>query len=151
MWRLIAFIIIFAVFLAFIVFNLENKCDVSFGIKTIENIPVFLTAFSSFVLGMLFAVPFVLSFGKKRKKNPESDSSGLHGHRDDQPGGKKKRLKSKRMNSSEESGADASNQESPETGQATRGSSRDSEKITRDEAFKLADQIKRENNFNGIF
>ena len=70
MWRLIAFILICAIFLAFVTLNLENKSDVSFGFRTFNEIPVFLTAFSSFVLGMLFAIPFVLSFGRKRRKAP---------------------------------------------------------------------------------
>ena len=74
MWRLIAFILFCAFFLGFIVFNLDNKSEVSFGVKTFTDIPVFLTAFSSFVLGMLFAVPFVLSFGKRRKKPVQADS-----------------------------------------------------------------------------
>ena len=68
MWRLIAFIFVCILFLVFIVFNLENKSDISFGFKTFEDIPVFLTAFSTFVLGMLFAAPFALSLGKKRGK-----------------------------------------------------------------------------------
>jgi hypothetical protein len=70
MRRLLAFILIFALFLAFIVFNLENKSDISFGFISLEGIPVFLTVFSSFVLGMLFAVPFIL--GSKRKKLPHA-------------------------------------------------------------------------------
>ena len=73
MWRLIVFIFFCAIVLVFIVFNLENKSDVSFGFHTFNDIPVFLTAFSSFVLGMLFAVPFVLSFGRRRKK-PSPDT-----------------------------------------------------------------------------
>ena len=68
MGRLIVFILICGFFLVFIVFNLEHKSDISFGFKTFKDIPVFLTCFSSFLLGMLFAVPFVLSFGKGRKK-----------------------------------------------------------------------------------
>jgi len=68
MWRLIAFILICAIFLVFVVLNLENSSDVSLGFRTFADIPVFLTAFSAFVLGMLFAIPFVLSFGKRRKK-----------------------------------------------------------------------------------
>jgi len=68
MWRFIAFIIMCAVFLVFMLFNLENKSSISFAFTTIDNIPIFLTAFSSFVLGMLFAIPFVLSLGTRRKK-----------------------------------------------------------------------------------
>jgi len=119
MWRLIAFIVIFAIFLAFIVFNLENKCDVSVGLKTFEGIPVFLTAFSSFVLGMVFAVPFVLSWGKRRKKNQESAPP------EDQMPKPKKRFGRKK-------------EETPSN-------------IERDESFKLADQLKRENSINGIY
>jgi hypothetical protein len=70
MGRLIGFILIFVVFLTFIMLNLGNSCDISFGFKTIPQVPVFITAFSSFVLGMLFAVPFVLILG--RKKQPPS-------------------------------------------------------------------------------
>jgi hypothetical protein len=70
MARLVGFILIFVVFLTFIILNLGNNCDISFGFKTIPQVPVFITAFSSFVLGMLFAVPFVLTLG--RKKQPPS-------------------------------------------------------------------------------
>ena len=70
MSRLLIFILVFAIFLAFIVFNLDNKSDVSFGIKTFNDVPVFLTVFSSFVLGMLFAVPLVL-----RRKKPSRAAS----------------------------------------------------------------------------
>ncbi|MCL2233833.1 MAG: hypothetical protein FWB99_12250 [Treponema sp.] len=70
MWRLVAFILICAIFLAFVVLNLEHQSDVSFGFRTFYDIPVFLTSFASFVFGMLFAIPFVLSFGRKRKKAP---------------------------------------------------------------------------------
>ena len=74
MIRLIAFIFIFAIFIIFIVLNLGNKSDVSFGFKTFNDIPVFITAFSSFVLGMLFTLPFVF-FWRKEKKKSSRDSS----------------------------------------------------------------------------
>jgi uncharacterized integral membrane protein len=59
-WRLIEFIAIFIVFLFFIVFNLENKCDISFGFSKIPEVPVFLTTLFSFVFGMLCALPFII-------------------------------------------------------------------------------------------
>ena len=76
MMRLIEFIIIFGLFLIFIMFNLgdEYKCDVRLGFKTFEEIPVYLTAFLSFALGMLFAVPLTLSF-KKKKNVPQKAES----------------------------------------------------------------------------
>jgi len=75
-WRLFSLIIILAVLLAFITFNLENRCDISFGIKVYKDIPVFLTIFTSFILGMLCALPLKLSAEKKRKekgKKPAKD------------------------------------------------------------------------------
>jgi uncharacterized integral membrane protein len=57
---LIEFIAIFIVFLFFIVFNLENKCNISFGFSKIPEVPVFLTALFSFLFGMLCALPFII-------------------------------------------------------------------------------------------
>ena len=81
--RLIAVILIFAIFLAFIIFNLgpDYVSNVNVGFTILNDIPVYLTAFSSFVLGMVFSVPFVLSLGKRRKKSsqdegPDSSSRG---------------------------------------------------------------------------
>lgn len=66
-WRLIGLIAILAVLLAFIGVNLDNSCSISFGFAKIENVPVYLTVFASFVLGMLVSVPFLVSFTRKQK------------------------------------------------------------------------------------
>jgi len=65
-WRLIIFIAIFAVFLVFISFNLENKCDIGFGFAKLKEVPVFITIFSSFVLGLFCAIPLVIHIKKRR-------------------------------------------------------------------------------------
>jgi len=81
--RLIQIIIFFAIVLLFIVFNLENKCDISIIFKKIPDVPVFLIAFFSFILGMISTLPFIFShqLRKKRKAEEEKrgsvDSSGL--------------------------------------------------------------------------
>jgi uncharacterized integral membrane protein len=67
-WRLIVFILIFIVLLAFITFNLDNKCDISFGFAKIAQAPVFLTVFMSFILGFLSTLPFIITAGRKRVK-----------------------------------------------------------------------------------
>ena len=64
-WRLIVSIVIFAVFLAFITLNLDNRCDVNLGFAKFSNVPVFITIFSSFVLGLLCALPIAY-----RLRNP---------------------------------------------------------------------------------
>jgi uncharacterized integral membrane protein len=79
-WRLIGFILLFGIFLVFIAFNLGNKCDIRFwfGVE-FQEVPVFLTAFASFILGMLCSVPFVFSLRRKKKDKPgknAGDSSG---------------------------------------------------------------------------
>ena len=66
MKRLIIFILIFAIFLGFIVLNLHNSCDISFGFATFSDVPIFLSALFSFALGMMFTLPLVL-LGKKKK------------------------------------------------------------------------------------
>jgi uncharacterized integral membrane protein len=67
-WRLIGFILFFGIFLVFIAFNLGNNCDINFGFGVeFKDVPVFLTAFASFILGMLCAVPFVFSIRRKKK------------------------------------------------------------------------------------
>ena len=66
-WRLITVLVIFGILLAFITFNLENRCDVSFGFTVITDIPVFLTIFFSFALGLLCALPFVIRAGIVRR------------------------------------------------------------------------------------
>jgi uncharacterized integral membrane protein len=67
-WRLIGFILLLAVFLFFIVFNLDNTCDISFGFKEIPQVPVYLTALFSFVLGLLWVVPSLVSLRIKMAK-----------------------------------------------------------------------------------
>jgi len=67
MIRVISIIVVFVIFLCFIMFNLPNKCDVSFGFTTIKDVPIFLSALSSFVLGMFVTVPIML-FRKKKQK-----------------------------------------------------------------------------------
>jgi uncharacterized integral membrane protein len=68
MWRLVGFIIVFALFLVFIAFNLGNSCNVSFGFKEFEAVPVYLTAFAAWALGMLCSIPIVISAGLKRSR-----------------------------------------------------------------------------------
>jgi uncharacterized integral membrane protein len=77
-WRLLGFILLAAVFLAFIGFNLENRCDVSFGFYTFSQVPVFLTAFFTLVLGMALALPLAISFRSKlRRAKREEAGTGV--------------------------------------------------------------------------
>ena len=77
MIRLVIFIIIFALFLGFIVLNLEHRSDVSFGFVSFKNIPVFLSVLASFALGMLFSIPLAFSLSRKKKKKNEQKAEAL--------------------------------------------------------------------------
>ena len=106
MWRLIAFILICAMFLVFVVVNLEHTSDVSIGFRTFTEIPVFLTAFSAFVFGMIFATPFAFSFGRKRKKSHPSPDI-LHNEGEKEAAGRKRFFGSKKKKASfDTAGAD---------------------------------------------
>ena len=70
-WRLIQFIFIFVVLLLFVVFNLTNKSDIHFGFWSIKDVPVYLTVFASFILGMICTLPFMLKAGSQKKNKTE--------------------------------------------------------------------------------
>jgi fumarate reductase subunit C len=65
MIRLIGFFIVFALFLVFIVLNLDNKCDVNLGFITFTEAPVYITAFISLFIGMICTLPVIFSLKKK--------------------------------------------------------------------------------------
>jgi uncharacterized integral membrane protein len=73
MVRLIGLILVFVIFLTFIILNLDNKCDISFGFTEVKDLPVFITAFASFVLGMLVTAPFVIALSRRKRSGPPSE------------------------------------------------------------------------------
>ena len=74
--RLIQIIIIFTIILLFIVFNLDNKCNISIIFKNIEQVPVFLVVFFSFILGMLCTFPFFIIHNLRKKREIENKKHG---------------------------------------------------------------------------
>ena len=85
-WRLIRLIIVFLILLLFIVFNLENKSNISFGVFVIKDAPVFLTVFFSLIIGMLCAILFTQGF-KKGKKDSFSQDTEKWAAKPDKRGG----------------------------------------------------------------
>ncbi len=68
-WKMIFFLVIMLLVVLFIVFNLNNSSDISFGFRSYEDVPIFLSLFIAFAAGALVSIPMVLL--GKRKKNPE--------------------------------------------------------------------------------
>lgn len=59
-WKLIFFILVLILATLFIGFNLDNACNVSFGVYTFENVPVFMSILLAFAAGILVMIPFLL-------------------------------------------------------------------------------------------
>jgi len=64
-WKLLAFIVIMALVLVFIGFNLDNRCDISIVFITFHTVPVVITILGAYLLGLVSAL--VLSMGRHRK------------------------------------------------------------------------------------
>jgi hypothetical protein len=47
---------------------MNNRCDISFGFVTYKDIPIFVSALFSFVLGMLFTLPMIISLRMRKKE-----------------------------------------------------------------------------------
>ena len=58
-------------------FNLgdDYKCNINFGFIVAKDVHVFVTAFSAFIVGMLFTLPFIFG-GKSRTKDKKPPKEG---------------------------------------------------------------------------
>ncbi|GAB1481586.1 hypothetical protein MASR2M78_04010 [Treponema sp.] len=76
-WRLVSAILILVFIVGFIGFNLENSCDLSFGFQTLTAVPVYLTVFSSFALGLCASIPYIVGSSLHKHKKKVKESSPL--------------------------------------------------------------------------
>ena len=78
-WRLIVLIVVCAILLGFIGLNLSNTCDISLGFKVFHGVPVYLTVFCSFILGMVCSLPFIvfksLKKAIKKENQPKTENT----------------------------------------------------------------------------
>lgn len=75
-FRLFFLALVIVLLVVFIGFNIENRCNVSFVFHTLEDVPVVVTILSSFALGLVAALPFVL-----RRRNRVSAPKQPRGRR----------------------------------------------------------------------
>lgn len=66
-WKLVGFIICLILGTCFAGFNLENKCDISFGFTSFQNVPIFFSLIIAFSLGVLVTLPFTVIKKKSAK------------------------------------------------------------------------------------
>lgn len=67
-WKMVFFLIILAVVVFFAGFNITNVSDISFGVYTVSDVPIFISLFVAFVAGTLVMIPFVAKKKLPKKK-----------------------------------------------------------------------------------
>ena len=72
MIRLIGIFLGFALFLIFIMLNLDNRSNIHLGFVVFDDVPVYITAFFSIFIGMIVSIPMYAVF-IKRKHTPEKN------------------------------------------------------------------------------
>ena len=88
-WKLIVFLLIMTVFVVFAGFNLENKADISFGFGSIKEVPVFISIFFSFILGILVSSPFFITQKKKIKNKLNQQMEQTNDNQEEQQNSEK--------------------------------------------------------------
>lgn len=75
-WGFIRTIAVLVVLMIFVMLNTGNKCDLNFFGLKLHDVPVYLTVFFSFVLGLLGSLPFLI-LGILKKRPKKEKQSGL--------------------------------------------------------------------------
>ncbi|MFO8063234.1 MAG: hypothetical protein ACQETQ_11365 [Spirochaetota bacterium] len=85
-WKLIGFLVVVGLILAFVGFNAANVSDISFGFYELEEVPIFISLFAAFALGVLITLPFtLLGRSKGAKKRPKQEKKGAGSEHDTEP------------------------------------------------------------------
>ncbi|MBQ0052111.1 MAG: DUF1049 domain-containing protein [Treponema sp.] len=73
--KLIGTIILLIIVTVFAGINMDNKCDINFLFKQLEQVPVFATVIISFAAGAVVMLPFTLGLGRKKKSEKKEKPS----------------------------------------------------------------------------
>lgn len=73
-WRLIKLVVILLFAIVFAAFNIDNRCGVSLVFVNFQNVPVFVTMFVSFCIGIIFVLPFTIGRDSAVKKAQEAEA-----------------------------------------------------------------------------
>ncbi|MFP4362860.1 MAG: hypothetical protein ACLFR1_03210 [Spirochaetia bacterium] len=80
-WKLIGFLTILTLFVVFAGFNITNVSDISFGLFTISDVPIFLSLFAAYIVGGFTVLPFAFTTRKNRNiaqnKNPDKKQKAI--------------------------------------------------------------------------
>lgn len=76
-WKLIVFLVLIGLILTFVGFNAANTSDISFGFYRFEDVPIFVSLFAAFFLGVLVTLPFTIRRRSTRPaKRPKKETGG---------------------------------------------------------------------------
>lgn len=67
-WKLLFYLILLGLILAFVGMNLGNTTDISLGFVVFEDVPVFMSLFASFFLGVAVAIPIVMQSSSRKTR-----------------------------------------------------------------------------------
>ncbi len=70
-WKLIGFVILLVIVAVFATLNLSNRVDISLGVYTFTQVPVFLALLLAFLAGVLVMVPYVLAAGRRYRRRQQ--------------------------------------------------------------------------------
>lgn len=73
-WRLIKLVLILLFAIVFAAFNIDNRCGVSLIFVSFQNVPVFVTMFVSFCVGIIFVLPFTIGRDSAVRKAQEAEA-----------------------------------------------------------------------------
>jgi len=109
-WKLVFYLIVLAIILAFVGLNLGNTADISFGFVEFEDVPVFMGLFLSFFLGVVVAIPIAMNSSSRKTKARSEKRLERQKKREE-----KKQQKKKKTESSGEPPRIAATSEKPST------------------------------------
>ena len=67
-WKLIGYLVLLGIILAFVGLNVSNTSDISLGFTKFTDVPVFLSLFAAFFLGVLVSLPIAVQTARRKTK-----------------------------------------------------------------------------------
>jgi biopolymer transport protein ExbB/TolQ len=67
-WKLLFYLILLGLILAFVGLNLGNTTDISLGFVVFDDVPVFMSLFVAFFLGVAVAIPIVMQSSSRKTR-----------------------------------------------------------------------------------
>ncbi|MEX2442253.1 MAG: hypothetical protein WD492_01515 [Alkalispirochaeta sp.] len=67
-WKLLFYLVLLGLVLAFVGLNLGNTTDISFGIVSFSEVPVFMSLFVAFFFGVAVALPATIRTSRRKTR-----------------------------------------------------------------------------------